>query len=320
MRLTDQQTAVLTLLSMETGYRPYQEVAKKGGIKPGSFLAQLAKLREGELVEKETGESKGSNWVITDLGKKTLQKVQDTAPEVLAKEAAAAKAEKAKAAAEAKALTEEKVEERVEEKVEEKVEEVGKPIEERGAELSREQAGYTDYQIFLNMGKTWGGIPTEKLKAISTIVFAHDPYDLDVVWQQLSEINLAIDIRKGWFKDWQAHLKGAGKPVTISDRVQAEITPPSKRTEEQRKEMAEEGRDCDLVLGENGFWEVKRIGGGLGEYIFAEANKEEVTRNAVLRQTSGQQQFPQEPASQILTALAPYLKPESGAKSPSQIS
>jgi len=183
-------------------------------------------------------------------------------------------------------------------------------VEEGEAVISRADVGMTDKQIFENIGRRIGGLPPEKLQVISETIFTYNPEDLDMVWRLFCELGVSIDVRKPWFTGWRAHLQKAGKPVEISAAVQAQITPPDKRTPEQIKEFEAQGRDWIIEENEAGLPEILRMGPGVGIFTFSEATVALNLQNQARRRMSqaNPPQFPQEPVSQLITALQPFLK------------
>jgi hypothetical protein len=267
-KLSDQQRDILGLMAVQVGMRDYKEIAEAGEIKEDIFLAQLSRLKKQGLVEQEKPRS--SLWQITDAGVKANLEAAEATEGAEGEEA------------------------------------------DRGREgISREEMGLTEYQIFIKYGRQMGGIPQTKLDGIAGVVFGDDPYDLDKVWQNLSEMNVAIDLRKQWFKMWQNYLRQAGKPADVSTTIQAQLTPADKRTPEQVRAAEEQGRDWDLVEDDEGLQQPERVGPGLGEFTLKEATQVMALKNRAMRNraAAGGQggQFAQEPMSQLLTALQPYI-------------
>lgn len=285
MKLPPQQEKILVAMAPITGFSDYKEIAEKSGVPIESVRTQVGRLGKIDLMIKE---DKSSKWQITERGIEESQKINQAVEQ-------AATEEEERAAAEKKAA-------------EKAAEEGGDRL---SAGMSREDLKLTEYQIFIQMGKDMGGINVEKLRGIADVVFGDNPDNLDRVWYNLSAMNIAIDLRKQWFMLWQNYLRGAGKPTEISSELQSELVPPAKRTPEQVKLAEAEGKDYDVIMDDNGLWKSTLSGGGLGEYTFAQANKEIIARNNALSKTQAGQQFPQEPASQLLSALAPYLTKES---------
>lgn len=287
MALSPQQLLILVTMAPITGYTDFNEIAEKAEIKShGSVKTQLNRMKDLGLVTKE--EEKSTKWQITEKGIELIKATETEEKE----------AEKQQAA---------------EQLIKEQTGE-GKPEEEGPKERiktgqTQESLKLTPYQIFLQMGRDMGGIGVEKLRGITDVVFGDNPDSLDRVWHNLSAMNVAIDLKKQWFALWQNYLRGAGKPTEMSVELQSEIVPPAKRTQEQVKVAEAAGRDFDVIEGDNGLWKSTNCGGGLGEYTFAQANKEVIARNVAL--TKSQTGSPQEPISQLLVALGPYLNKES---------
>jgi hypothetical protein len=268
-QLPAQQKEILSLMAVQVGMRDYKEIAGASGIKESVFLSQLNRLKSLDLVEQEKARS--PMWQVTEKGMEYLRSGEEETEPV----------------------------------------DEGEEGTERGRDKrTREEMGLTEYQIFIKYGREMGGIPQAKLEGIAGVIFGDDPYDMDKVWQNLSEMNVAIDLRKQWFKMWQNYLRQAGKPATVSTSVQAQLTPPDKRTPEQLKAAAEEQRDWNIIENEQGIPELERIGSGLGEYTYKEATTALALKNQALRHL-GQQApaggFQQEPMSQLITALQPFL-------------
>ncbi len=302
MALSPQQLLILKTMAPITGFTDFNELAEKAEIKAhGSVKTQLNRMKDLGLVTKE--EEKSTKWQTTEKGIELLKSGETEEVE----------AEKQRVAA-AEQLLKEKEESEKEGTIKPVPEPEVKPGEDEPKDRiktgqSQEELKLTPYQIFLQMGRDMGGIGVEKLRGITDVVFGDNPDSLDRVWHSLSAMNVAIDLKKQWFTLWQNYLRQAGKPGEISDELQSEITPPAKRTQEQVKVAEAAGRDFDVIEGENGLWKSTNCGGGLGEYTFAQANKEVIARNVAL--TRNQTGSPQEPLSQVLIALGPYLNKES---------
>ena len=326
MALSPQQLKILRTLAQITGYIEYPELAEKAGELKSSVRAQLTKMRTLKYVESDPDDSK--KWQITQAGMKEAARSEEPDKPTNRGGAPAKKSEPVNSNRGTVTVEVETGEE--EEPVPAKPEpkkaappprkqppaqvSVEEPENSGRQEptLSREEMGLTEYQIFIKMGKDMGGVVPEKLMGIADVVFGDDPYNLDRVWYNLSAMNIAIDLRKQWFMLWKNYLKQSGKPSEMSSLLQAELSPPNKRTEDQRKEMAEQGRDWEVEEDDEGIFSAERIGDGLGTYTFKEATQTVIIKNRARRAaaTSAPQQYPQEPASQLLTALAPYLNRE----------
>lgn len=296
--LSDQQKLILTILAQQNGYRHYADLAKENKLKPGSFLTQLnGKLKPLDLVKNE---HEGSpNWVITEAGIAALQRMKEKplpTPEEKLEELFAETPPPPPPPKHSQAPPLSKVEEHPRDSLLQ----------------SREALGLSEFQIFQKIGQDMGGLTDAKVRGIADVVFGDDPYNLDRVWANLSEMNVAIDLRKQWFKLWQTYLAGSGKPADISPNIQAQLTPADKRTPEQIKAMEEQGRDWDLIEDDQGLLEPERVGGGIGEYTLKEAKEIMALRNRARRQLTATHppQPPQEPISQLITALLPLLKPD----------
>jgi hypothetical protein len=186
-------------------------------------------------------------------------------------------------------------------------------LEAGGTKLTRRDVGLTDRQQFMAMGSALGGIAEPKLEVITNTIFQYDYENLDIVWDQFVQLGIPLDVRRPWWASWQAHLKGAGKPGEASSFTLAQVTTPDKRTAEQLKESAKAGRNWLIDEDAEGFLEPAQAGEGMGEFTFNEAmvSIREKNKQRRSQQTST---YPQEPASQLLTALAPYLNKQDSSK------
>ena len=186
-------------------------------------------------------------------------------------------------------------------------------VNEGKADLSREDVGLNESQIFSEFGRSVGGIPTERLQVITQVVFNDDPYNMDKVWTYLARMNVPIDIRRSWWTCWESYLRNINKPVAISEQTKAAVTPPTDRTEDQKKEAEKQQLDWDVdVNPHSGLSEVAKAGPGIGQYTLDEASKVVGLKNQQLKALAllnpAAQQTPQEPLSQLLTALGPFMK------------
>ncbi len=170
--------------------------------------------------------------------------------------------------------------------------------------ISLQDVGGSESQIFERLGKDIGGIPLEQLGVFTRVVFSTDPFDLEEVWRHLSELSIPIDIRRRWWKGWQAYLLKSGKPAETPESLKSELNVPTPRTEEQKKQMADLGRDWDIVEGE-----VVRMGEGLGDYTFDQAHA--IVKVSKLTKPKAEPAElgagKQDGVAAILTALQPYL-------------
>lgn len=184
-------------------------------------------------------------------------------------------------------------------------------VNEGKAEITREDVGLNESQIFAEFGRSVGGILPERLVVISQVIFNDDAYNLDKVWLYLGRMNVPIDIRRSWWTCWDSYLRNINKPVSISDETKAAVTLPAERTEDQKKEAEKQQLDYDVETNPNtGLADVVKIGPGIGQLTMEEASKIVGLKNQQIRALAmaNPPQAPQEPLSQLLTAMAPYLK------------
>lgn len=179
-------------------------------------------------------------------------------------------------------------------------------LEHGGTKFTRRDVGLTDRQQFMEMGAALGGIAEAKLEVITNSIFQYDYENLDIVWDQFVKLGVPLDVRRPWWTTWQSHLKGAGKPGEASSSTLSQVTTPDKRTAEQLKESAKEGRNWLVDEDADGFLEPAQAGEGMGEFTFNEAMVSIREKNKQ-RRSQQQTSLPQEPASQILTAIMPLL-------------
>lgn len=319
---TPMQKKVLSFFATLNGWEDFRKVAEKYNMKASSMKTALYKLQEVGYMSKEDGTS---NWVITQEGMNYINALMDNSediPQDLDEDEGDYPPPPPP-----KRSTGQPWEQQVDDIIEnhdldrrpdppplprqEEPEYDEFPRE--GRKKSLEEMGLTEYQLFMRMGKQMGGMTHDKVAGIAEVVFGQDPYNLEKVWEVLSGMNVPIDLRKQWFWLWQTYLKGA-KNIDVPDSLRNQVNPPEKRTPEQVKEMQAKGKDWDITQDpETGIWMSANVGGGLGEFTFPEANKEVIARNTALtslvRNSGG---FPQEPVSQLLTSLAPYLNQGNG--------
>jgi len=185
------------------------------------------------------------------------------------------------------------------------------------ADLSMTDVGLTESQLFQGFGRSTGGIPAERLQVITQVVFNDDPYNLDKVWGYLAQMNVPIDVRRSWWTAWQSYLGRGRRPTILTEQTRAAVIPPSDRTEEQKKEAEKQQLNFDIEPNPvTGLSEVVKIGEGIGQYSLEEAGKIVGLRNQQLRALAAASppQPPQEPLSQLIIALTPFLKPDTDNK------
>ncbi|MCK5235867.1 MAG: hypothetical protein KAR06_02685 [Deltaproteobacteria bacterium] len=176
------------------------------------------------------------------------------------------------------------------------------------ADLSRQDVGLTERQIFEQKARAIGGIPAEKLTVITDMVWSRDPHKLEEVWHALNETNLPIDIRRMLFSSWRSYLRQQGMPVELPESIKEAVeTAPGGQAKEKPKK---DGESLDYFI-QNG--EIIRGPHGSGDFTLADAKEILALEALKLRFTpgaTGAQATVPDSISSLINALTPLLKSE----------
>ncbi len=176
----------------------------------------------------------------------------------------------------------------------------------------------TPKQIFETYGKLVG-VDTQKIPIVSNMIWTQDPFDLDWVWKCLTRSNISIELRRFWVSSWQAYL-GQEKPevlkwepVTAAVEKAIEKVEAKKIEDKGKQEGTGEGKKEYAIITSKHGEEPIKVGEIGGMYTFQEA-KETINLRMVQKQIAGyggSAAQTQDKVSEVINALAPFLKQES---------
>ena len=134
----------------------------------------------------------------------------------------------------------------------------------------------TEYQQFIEMGKTTGVVPLALIEQTTNHIWRGGDFrDLTWVWKGLTEMGIRPDLAQRWFHSWRSYLHQAIPPELV-----ASVGAPQPSAEKgAAKEVVGKGKR-DYILGPNDT--PLYVGEGVGDLDYEDAVKLSTVRAAAL--------------------------------------
>ncbi|MBA7576942.1 hypothetical protein ES708_18788 [subsurface metagenome] len=184
-------------------------------------------------------------------------------------------------------------------------------------EETEESLKTTEYQQFIEMGKTTGVVPLALLEQTANHIWRGGDFrDLVWVWKGLTEMGIRHDLAQRWWHSWRSYLHQA-IPTELAASVG--VQPPTEKAAEAKAEIGKGKRD--YILDANGL--PLYVGEGVGDLDHDEAIRLSALRQAVLARggtaaPGGQQATVGTMADEmtkVFNAVREFLGPQSKGKS-----
>ena len=192
------------------------------------------------------------------------------------------------------------------------------PDETPPGEPTDESLKTTEYQQFIEMGKTTGVVPLALIEQTTKHIWRGGDFrDLTWVWKGLTEMGIRPDLAQRWFHSWRSYLRQA-----IPPELAASVGAPQPSAEKgAAKEVVGKGKR-DYILGPND--SPLYVGEGVGDLDYEDAVRLSTVRAAAQARgvnLTGQQGQPATPGSmademtKVFNAVTAFLGPQSKGKS-----
>ena len=168
--------------------------------------------------------------------------------------------------------------------------------------------GMTPKQIFSALGVKIG-VPQARVDVISDIVWSQESEDLEWVWKALAKCAVSTDLATMWLEAWRAYLKKP-IPADLEGVVRQNKEAGTKTASDTVKPGDATGRDYVIQDGV-----VIRVGDGIGDFTMKDAKEVlalmvQRERFASMQNQGAGMQQPSNAMAEIITALAPFIKPD----------
>ncbi len=192
------------------------------------------------------------------------------------------------------------------------------PDETPPGEPTDESLKTTEYQQFVEMGKTTGVVPLALIEQTTNHIWRGGDFrDLTWVWKGLTEMGIRPDLAQRWFHSWRSYLHQA-----IPPELATSVGAPQPSAEKgAAKEAVGKGKR-DYILGPNDT--PLYVGEGVGDLDYEDAVKLSTVRAAALARFGAQAGQPGQPVTpgtmadevlKIFNAFKETMGPQTKGKS-----